>query len=207
MASVRKGLVAIASEVLDDAKKEAEKLIRNAEQKGKEILRKAKEEAEKMRAELLAQAKRKGQEEKRKARSLTEVETRNRLLEVEEELINVAFDKAFIHLNEFVQTESYHDCLLQLISEAVNKIGSDTLIVCVNSKDREFMSQGGLDKLSEQLGVKLVLANETENCIGGSIVRTSDGTMSYDNTLESRFKRLKPVLRIRIAKMLFGKGA
>jgi len=204
MLSIKKGLVAIASEILEDVKKEAEKIIRDAEKEAEEILRKAKEEAEKTRERLLTEAKEKGEIEKKKMKSLTEMEMRNKLLQVKEELVNATFGKTLTRLKKFAQTESYYDYLLKLISEASEKIGSGILVVYVNSKDREWLSHGSLDQLSEKLRVKLILADKIESWIGGCIVKTSDGKVSYDNTFGNRLKLLKPVLRIRIAKMLFG---
>jgi V/A-type H+-transporting ATPase subunit E len=207
MASIKKGLATIATEILEDVKKEAEKIIRNAEKEAQLILEKAKEEAEKTRTELLAEAQSKGEIEKRKTRSSTEVDIRNRFLQVKEELVNSAFNKALARLNQFVKTESYHDHLLKLIQEAVEKTDSSPLVIYVNSEDREWLSHGNLDELSKKLKVKLTLADEAETCIGGCVLKTSDGKMSYDNTFESQLQELKLVLRIRVAELLFGKEA
>jgi V/A-type H+-transporting ATPase subunit E len=205
MASIKKGLEAMASEILEDIKNEAEKIIRDAEKEGEDTLRKAREEAKRTSVRLLAEAKEKGEIEKKKMRSLAEMEVRNKFLQVKEELVNTVFDKALARLRQFVEAESYHDYLLKSIQEAVEKLDSDTLVVYVNFKDKEWLAQGKLDKLSGKLGVKLVLANKTENCLGGCVVKTPDEKMSYDNTFEKRLQRLKPVLRTRVAKILFEK--
>jgi V/A-type H+-transporting ATPase subunit E len=207
MASIKKGLATIATEILEDVKKEAEKIIRDAEKEAQLILEKAKEEAEKTSTELLAEAQSKGEIEKRKTKSSTEVEIRNRFLQVKEELVNSAFNKTLARLNQFVKTENYHDHLLKLIQEAVEKTDSSTLVIYVNSKDREWLSHGNLDELSKKLKVKLTLADEAETCIGGCVLKTPDGKMSYDNTFESQLQELKLVLRIRVAELLFGKEA
>jgi len=203
MISTKKGLVAIASEILEDVKKESEIIIRDAEKKAEEILRDARTEAERRRVRLLAEAEEKGKIEQKKTQSLTAMEMRNRCLQVKEEHVNAVFDKALARLKEFVESESYPSYLLKFIEEAVKKIGSDRLIVYVNSKDREWLANGKLDELSGKLRVKLTLADETESCLGGCIVKTSDGKLSHDNTFEKRLQVLKPILRIKIAKILF----
>jgi len=205
MASIQKGLVAIASEILEDVKNESEIIIRDAEKKAKEILRDTRTEAERRRVSLLAEAEEKGKIEQKKTKSLTAMEMRNRRLQVKEEHVNVVFDKALARLKQFVESESYPSYLLTFIEEAVKKIGSDRLIVYVNSKDREWLANGKLDELSEKLGVKLMLADETGNFLGGCIVKTSDGKLSHDNTFEKRLHVLKPILRIKVAKILFEK--
>ena len=65
----------------------------------------------------------KAEAEKRKIASVTEVEMRNRLLQTKEDLVDVAFEKAFVELKNFVETEDYHDYLLKLIQNAAEKIG------------------------------------------------------------------------------------
>jgi vacuolar-type H+-ATPase subunit E/Vma4 len=205
MASIKKGLVAIANEILEDVKKDSEKIIRDAEKKAEEILRDAKTEAEKRHVQLLAEAKEKVEIEQKKTKALTAMEIRNRRLQVKEEHINAVFDKAFARLKQFVESESYPDYLLAFIEEAAKKIESDKLIVYVNSKDRKWLANGKLDGLSEKMGVKLTLANETESCLGGCIVKTPDGKLAQDNTFEKRLHALKPILRIEVAKILFEK--
>lgn len=205
MSDIKKGLVAIASEVLEDVRKEAEKVIRDAEREAEEILRKAKEETEKTHTHLIIEAKEKGEVERRKIKSLTEMEIRNKLLRVKESLVEAAFDKALSFLSDFVQTENYYDFLLKLITEAAEKINADMLVVYVNSKDRKWLAHGRLNGLAEKLRVKMKLADETLECLGGCIVKTSDGKTSYDNTFEKRLQLLKPVLRIKVANILFRK--
>lgn len=205
MASIKKGLVAIANEILEDVKKDSEKIIRDAEKKAEEILRGAKTEAERRQVQFLAEAKEKGKIEQKKTKSLTAMEIRNRRLQVKEEHVNAVFDKALVRLKQFVESEGYPDYLLTFIEEAVKKIESDRLIVYVNSKDREWLANGKLEELSRKLGVKLTLANETESCLGGCIVKTPDGKLAQDNTFEKRLNALKPILRIEVAKILFEK--
>jgi V/A-type H+-transporting ATPase subunit E len=205
MASMKKGLVDIATEILEDIKNDSELIIRNAEKKAEEILRDAKVKAEKRHIRLLAEAKEKSEIDHKKTQSLTVMEIRNRRLQVKEEYINAVFDKSLARLKQFTESESYYSNLLAFIEEAAKKIESDRLIVYVNSKDREWLVKGKLDELSGKLGVKLTLANETENCLGGCIIKTPDGKLSHDNTFENRLQALKPILRIEIAKILFEK--
>jgi V/A-type H+-transporting ATPase subunit E len=203
MASIKKGLVAIANEILEDVKKESEIIIRDAEKKAEEILTDAKTEAKEKRICRLAEAKEKGETEKKKTKSLTEIEIRNRLLQVKQEQVNAVFDKALARLKQFAESDSYHRYLLSFIEEAIKKIESEKLVVYVNSKDRKWLANGKLDELSKKLGIKLTLAKEIEDCLGGCIVKTPDGKLLHDNTFEKRLEALKPVLRGEVAKILF----
>jgi V/A-type H+-transporting ATPase subunit E len=50
------------------------------------------------------------------------------------------------------------------------------------------------------------ISDQPISAIGGVRVRSSDGAMSFDNTLDSRIERLKPLIRKNIARMLRGEA-
>jgi V/A-type H+-transporting ATPase subunit E len=205
MASIKKGLAAIANEILEDAKNDSETIIRDAEKKAEKILREAKTEAEQSRNRFLAETKEKSESEQKRTISLTALEIKNEQLQVKEEYINAVFGEALARLKQFVESKSYPDYLLEFIEEAAKRIESDNLVVYVNSKDQELLANDKIDQISKKLNINLTLANETKQCIGGCIVKTSDGKLSFDNTFEKRLQSLKPLLRLKIAKKLFEK--
>ena len=49
------------------------------------------------------------------------------------------------------------------------------------------------------------LSSEMIECLGGIIVKSKDGTMTFDNTIDARIERLKPLIRKEIASK-FGVG-
>jgi V/A-type H+-transporting ATPase subunit E len=202
---VKEGLSAIASEVLEDALKEAEAIILESEREAKKILKTAKEETEKNYTAAINQATAKGEAEKLKIASLTAVEMRNRLLQTKETLVDQSFQKALDRLKDFVKTEEYNDYLLELMEKGAEKIGSKTLIVRVNAKDKAWLMQHNLSRLSKKLSCQLKLSDQVEDCIGGCKIQTIDGKVIYDNTIENRLQELKPALRVEVAKILFGK--
>jgi V/A-type H+-transporting ATPase subunit E len=205
--SVKDGLSAIAREVLQDVQKEAEAIIVAAEKDAKQTLRAAKEEADANYQITIDQATTQAAVEKRKITSLTEVEVRNQLLQTKETLVNAAFEKAQTQLAAFTKTEQYHEHLLALIEETAKKIGSKKLTVHVNAKDKEWLAQGDLAKLSKKLRFELSLSDQTEQIMGGCKIETADGKVVSDNTLENRLQELKPALRVDAARILFGKEA
>ncbi len=202
--SIEKGLLSIATEVLEDAEREAEKTVKEAQREAEDILRRAREEAEKTREDLLSEARDDGEKDKRRNQTSTQAEIRKELLQVKEQLVEAAFDRATTRLEELVGTEEYHDFLLRLIVESAERLNLESTVLYVNSKDREWLSGSRLEELSEKLGVKLVLAEETRRCIGGCVVASLDGRVSYDNTIENRLRRFRDDLRVKVAKILFG---
>jgi V/A-type H+/Na+-transporting ATPase subunit E len=207
MADIKEGLASIADEILEDVKKESEKIIRDAETKAEEILRDAKTEAESTRSRILTEAKEKSELEQKKMQSLTQIEIRNMQLQVKENYIKDVFDNVIVRLKQFVESDSYPSCLLNLIEEAVKQIDTEKPVVYVNSKDQKLLKNGALDELAKKMKKNLTLADETVKCLGGCVVKTPDGKLSHDNTFEERLHVLKPSLRIKIAKMLFQEEA
>ena len=204
---IKDGLSAIANEVLGDVQKEAEAIILSAESQSKETLKAEKEQAMQNYLTLLNQATVKAEDERRKIASVTEVEIRNRLLQTKEVLVEDAFDKALIKLKDFVTTEEYHSYLLNLIKDVAKNIGQKSLVVLVNAKDKAWLTQDMLDRVSKKVHVELKLSEQTEDFIGGCKIQTLDGKITNDNTIDYRLKELKPTLRVEVAKILFEKEA
>jgi V/A-type H+-transporting ATPase subunit E len=205
LSNIKKGLTALATEILEDVRKEAEEAISEAEKDGKDVLLTAKDEANRQYATITNKAKTEAEAESRKIESLTNVEVRNRLLQKKEDLVNAAFDKALQQLSAFVETQEYVDYLLGLIKETAIELNSKELILHLNARDMEKVKRNDLARLSEELGVKLKLAEKEENFMGGCRLQTTDKRMICDNTIENRLQQLKPSLRMEVAKILFGK--
>jgi len=205
--SVKVGLYAIANEVLGDVQREAEGIMISAENQAKETLKVAKEQAVQNYQALINKANAKAEGEKRKIASVTEVEMRNLLLQTKERLVDDAFDKALLKLKDFVATEEYRKYVLNLIKEVSQRIGQKNLVVIVNSKDKEWLTQDMLNRVSKKLNSEIKLSDQTEDFIGGCKIESSDGKITYDSTIDNRLKELKPTLRVEVAKILFEKEA
>ena len=204
--SVKNGISAIAKDVVGDVQKEAEAIILAAEHEAKATLKAAKEQADQNFKTIITQAKSKTEAEKRKIASVTEVEMRNRLLQTKEDLVDAAFEKALVELRNFVETDDYHDYLLKIIKNAAERIGKKNLVIQVNAKDKEWLTPDVLNRLSKKLHCELRLFEKTSDYIGGCIIQTEDGKIVFDVTLDNRLQELKPILRVELAKKLFGEA-
>jgi V/A-type H+-transporting ATPase subunit E len=202
--SVKNGVSAISNEVIGDVQKEAEAIILAAENEAKVTLKSAKEQADQIYRSIIHQAKVTAEAEKRKIASVTEVEMRNRLLQAKEDLVDIAFEKALVELKSFVETEDYHDYLAKLIQIAAEKLGKKDMVIQVNAKDKNWLTQDLLKRLSKKYHCELRLSDKTEDFLGGCVLQTEDGKIIYDVTLDNRLQELKPVLRVELAKILFG---
>ena len=205
--TIKTGVSAIANEVIGDVQKEAEAIISTAENHAKETLRVAKEQANQTYRAILDEAKEKAEAEKRKIESIAEVEIRNRLLQTKETLVDLAFKKALVKLENFVKTEEYQTYLLKLIEEIAKKMDQKVLLVEVNAKDKGWLKPDMLKHASKKLNIEFKMSKQTQDYIGGCKIQTEDGKIVYDATLDNRLEELKPELRAEIAKRLFGEVA
>ena len=204
MLDVKNSVSAIASEVIGAAEKEAETVLLEAENEAKETLLVATEQADRIRQETLNQVNAKIASEKLKIASVTEVDMRNSLLQAKDSYVDDAFEKAFIRLKDFAASEKYPNYFLKIIEDAAKRLGQKSLVLHVNVKDHEWLTQHALATLSAKLQLDLKLSEKIEDCIGGCKIHTADDKVIFDATLDNKLQELKPFLRVEVAKKLFG---
>ncbi|RLE53069.1 MAG: hypothetical protein DRJ33_02050 [Candidatus Methanomethylicota archaeon] len=198
------GLSAIVEEIVNDVKSSISKVLNEAEQRGLQTLNDAKERAKNIFEEHLNTAKLKAETEKRKIISSAEVEARIGILQARDEIIKRVFNEALIKLKEYVKTDEYYDkCLPRLISEGAKYIKCEKVILHLNKNDMKKFNEQLLRKLSSDIGIDITLSNKPIACVGGVIVESPDGKLSYDNTFEKILRELEPKLRVKLADMLF----
>lgn len=126
-------------------------------------------------------------------------------LGAKEEVIEAAFDKATDDLKDIASSgsEEYDDSLTKIIKEAVDEIGGKDLIIQLNEADtNKFKSQLDSSSTFQIDDIKFQLG-EPIDTIGGAIVKTKNGDIEVNNTIESRLDRFKSVLRSEVADVLF----
>lgn len=130
---------------------------------------------------------------------------RNKQLILIERAVNDVFEKAKAKLSSLNdEGENYSTLIKKMLKEAVSEIPSEELIVECNTKDRELVKMAIEEISRENNKIRMTLSDESLNVIGGIRIMSSDRSMSYDNTLDSRIERLKPLIRKDIAQMLRG---
>ncbi len=205
--SIREGLSAIAGEVLADAQKEAQALLAEAQASAKQTLRKSKEQADKTYDQLTEAASAKTDAEVRRVQSLTEVNARNMLLQMKENLIEQTYQTALEQLSNFTHTKQYRSYLMDSVVEATKKVGAKKVRIQLNAADAAWFKAPQLKEASEAVGAELTLMKQRGEWVGGCKAQTEDQKLIYDNTIESRLKQVWPELRLEIAKLLFTEEA
>ena len=129
----------------------------------------------------------------------SDLESRNKQLLLVEESIQKVFAQAIEKIKSAKRDDNYSKLITTLIEEATNALGSSDVTVSTNSNDKKIVKS----ILSKFSGAKL--SSDTIECLGGVVVKSKDGAMTFNNTIDERLERLKPLIRKEIASK-FGIG-
>lgn len=119
----------------------------------------------------------------------SDLEARNKELMVLEEAVDKVFSKAL----DQIANDDHSNLIKTLLDESTKILGVSDVTVFTNSKDKDAVQS----TLSQFSGAEL--ASDTIDCLGGVIVKSKDGAMTFDNTIDARIERLKPLIRKEIA--------
>ena len=123
----------------------------------------------------------------------SDLEVRNKALLLIEEHTAKVFEKAKDQIQNTKRDSNYTNLISTLITEATEALGTSEITVYTNSKDKDIV-QSEISKIS---GAEL--SSEEIDCMGGIKITSKDGSMTFDNTIDARFERMKPLIRKNIA--------
>ncbi|AIC16549.1 archaeal A1A0-type ATP synthase, subunit E [Nitrososphaera viennensis EN76] len=158
------------------------------------------------RARIIESAKKQAENLKRQIVGSSRLSARNKELLMIETDVNEAFERAKAWLASSSKDDSYRSLLARVVEESIPSVGSDDVIVECNKNDAEQVKKIVADLSKKNPKLKARVSDQPINAIGGVRVKSADGTMSFDNTLDSRIERLKPLIRKNIARMLRGEA-
>ncbi len=127
----------------------------------------------------------------------SDLEARNKQLVAIERTVDDVFAKAIGQIEGTDRGGDYANLVKTLLDESTGILGTTEIVVFTNSKDREVVQSA----VSQLPGAEL--SDEAVDCLGGIVAKSKDGTMKFDNTIDARIQRLKPLIRKEIA-TIFG---
>lgn len=198
----------IVSNIKSEAQIKADKILQEAEVKVNSILENGNKKAEAEKNNILDDANK--QSNMRYQQIISEAKMNSRRLELEarEEIIETAFNKANEELKDIASSSDnkYISSLSRMIKEAATEIGGGDLIVQVKEEDKAKITN--LNSIASEIqsetekNTNLTLG-ESINTIGGAVLKTKNGEIEVNNTIEARILRFKKNLRSEVAKTLF----
>jgi len=169
---------------LTESKQKMDESVQTLEQEYDQIISNGRKEADKIEKQIIGSA---------------DLEARNKQLTTVEESIDKVFTKAIDEIANADRSGDYSNLIKSLLDESTRNLGTTEIIVFTNSKDKDIVQSA----LSQFPGAEL--SSETIECLGGVKAKSKDGAMTFDNTIDAKIERLKPLIRKDIANQ-FGVG-
>jgi vacuolar-type H+-ATPase subunit E/Vma4 len=193
----------LARAILAQAESEAKKIKQAAEVTAQQLVAEAEREAGKQReAALLVQADR-TKRESASTLAAARLETRQRILEAREELIDRVFAKVEERFEGLRKDPAYRRILVDLVREGAAALEGENFIVAVTTDDYDLASQALRSMPLE--GKQIEVRPDEQVHGGGCIIWQSDRRSFYDNTFDSIIARHRSRLRMLVAEILWGK--
>ena len=190
---------------MSEAQEKADVIIQEVTAEVSAIQAKADKTAEVEKTRILENGKKQSDMRYQQIISEAKMNARRAKLSAKEEIIEAAFEKAVSELEQKASSQSadYEDSLIKMIKEAADEIGCDDLIIQLNEADtNQFKGEISSDNTFDVEGIKFKLG-EPINAIGGAILKTSNGDIEVNNTIDARLERFKSILRSEVANVLF----
>lgn len=152
---------------------------------------------------IISNAEKKAENLKRQVIGSSKLSARNKELVLLEQAVNDVYVKAKEKLGLYSEQPNYRNMLTKNLDESIPNLGtSDVTIECLK-RDVEFFKKH-IESLSQKFNKKIKVQSNLKNSLGGFKIKSSDGTVTLDNTIDSRIERLKPLIRKNIAQILRG---
>ncbi len=195
----------IVSSIMSEAQEKADVIIQDANADASAISEKAAKTAEAEKVKILENGKKQSDMRYQQIISEAKMNARRAKLGAKEEVIDAAFNQATGELKAIAASgdDNYEIALSKMIKEAADEIGTNDLIIHLNEADTNKFKRDLSSSDSFELdGIKFTLG-EPIKAIGGAILKTSNGDIEVNNTIEARLERFKSILRSEVAEVLF----
>ena len=193
----------LARAILTEARDEAEQIKADAKEKADAIRRRAQEQAEAERKAILDRAREEAERLRGQAVATAQLKSRSSQLTHREQLLERVFKAVKEKLPEVQNRPDYDEIVTMLLREALTQLRVNKAEVRADEATNKILRRGSLREVSKELGGDFKDGEVLEEGIG-IVVDAADGKIHYDNTLETRLRRLQGALRSSVYQVLTG---
>lgn len=140
---------------------------------------------------IIEDAKKQAESLKRQIVGSSSINARNKQLIVIENAINNVFNEVMKRIDKIRDSNEYNLLLSELLEDAIKVINTDMIIEC-NKEDITTITNI-LPTLSYPFNI--TVSEKPIDILGGLRARSIDGSIVYENTLERKIERLKPLIK------------
>jgi len=201
----------IVDRILDDSRKKAKSIIKEARKSADMMLEKQKESARRKAGEKVSSMLKKTESDLATIRGTVFTDVRRKaswtVLYEKERLVTNILDEVKTKLEALSQSKKYISILETFIVDTGTILDGGTLEVLLNKRDSTLplklnvLAKAITEKTNKKTQLKL--SKQKIEAFGGAVVKTVDGKIVADNTFEAILKRREKELRFKIAKILF----
>jgi V/A-type H+/Na+-transporting ATPase subunit E len=152
---------------------------------------------------ILENAKKQAENLKRQIVGSSRLSARNNQLILVEDSVKTVFEMSRKRLLSVHKEPDYEKLMKQALLNSLNEIGKNDLILECNKTDSGLVRKL-VDSINKEKRTKMVVADKNINILGGIRATSADGTLTYDDSIDSRIERLKPLIRKNIVQVLRG---
>jgi vacuolar-type H+-ATPase subunit E/Vma4 len=205
MKSVEENLELLSRAILSEANDEAEQIKADAKAKADAIRQRAERHAAAERDEILQRARQDADRIRSQAIATTQLKARTIQLEHREKLLKDVFDAARAQLSGVEEWTEYESIAERLLREAIGQLNTTRAHVRADENTLKLLTEDKLAQISEEMKVSLKMGHPLSQGIGVQ-AESVTGHLRYDNTLETRLRRLEGVLRASVYHILIGES-
>jgi len=180
-----------------EADAERGRVEKRAEAQAARILEEARTEADDLKAKERQKAMIGVEAQKARILSAAKLEVKRQVAKAKEEIVSGVFDEVNAKLAGLGKQADYGRILEKLLQQAVSQANGDSVVVA--RKEDEAMVRDLVARLAAGCRVETGFDG-----LGGVLVRTAGGSVTIDNTIDSRLDKAVRVLRPEVTSVLFG---
>ena len=201
------GTSKIVESIMSEAQEKADIIMQEANAEIATINADAEKTAQSEKNKILENGKKQSDMRYQQIISEAKMNARRAELGAKEEVIEAAFNQAIGELKTKASSgdDEYEDSLSKMIKEAADEIGGNDLIIQLNEADtnkiKQELSADGADSFQLE-GINFTIG-EPIDAMGGAVLKTVNGDIEVNNTIEARLERFKSILRSEVAEILF----
>ena len=193
----------LARAILTEARDEADQLKADAKEKADAIRKRAQEQAEAERKAILDRAREDAERLRGQAVATAQLKARSTQLTHREKLLDRVFKAVEEKLPEVRNRPDYDEIATMLLREALTQLQVNKAQVRADEATLKILKRGILRDVSKELDGEYKDGEVLEEGTG-VVVDAADGKIHYDNSLETRLRRLQGTLRSSVYQVLIG---
>jgi len=189
--------------ILTEARENADQIKAEAKEKVEAIRKRGQERAEAERKAILECAQQDAERLRSQAVATAQLKARSLELARREQLLDRVFKAAKEKLPELQKQPDYNQIAAMLLREALSQLNVKKAEIRADEITQKSLKIGALDEISRELNGEFAITGTLEEGTG-VVVDAAEGKLHYDNTLETRLRRLQGDLRSSVYRVLTG---